>query len=1048
MASAERLALLAGLLAMALACPLAAGGIYYNISNAPFATISNGPQNAIIVDVANPSSPVEVKSAVEGALRIATTRAAGGAIGRQIARLRQAGLIRPDVHAITDALVLVRSGGTFTGTTRAARAYGGGEITFQYSGWAPDVQAKLQAFAQLAYPIVKGIYGNPSGTFTVTVVSDAAQTVVEQFLGGVYVTGSGVQRQIRIFPNPSGGLIDLERMFLYSMIRAFHDTAAFQYDAWEEGFKRAAAVAAGELVDQEIARNPALGLVPMDFVGREGPGDVFSYLMSTYELLNQPPVSNNRFVTSWTDVINTSQNVFGGMFIPRLGTSSTAWLKVYIERLRTDGQSFFKLFNGAYYQQLSGNPGTAGNVPALVGIAAGVTPTVEGLAFSDWFRRQYIFDTSVSIGKKLYAYSVPPDAPKDPATEGYSMPVFLIYYQTTATGDETPLSGIVYPVYWNYLYDTDIFTHAQYEQVDIANGEGYVTPTFYPDNMGGNQRVAMDFTIGTETARVFFPVGMAGTEASPNNFQGTVVGANSGSVNLKVDAEAAGTDVPVTNGAFGAILPSLLGFSRLTITFSPPVGDVVMKLANAGPGTYLTLIYARGEAKTFTHTFPGGLRLMSVPMTTFAQDQAQALQGADGKPAVPADKLLLARWNPLISADYKYEMYPRTPPFAPGKGYWVKFPASTPVTVTGETPEADADWRIGLSYGWNQIGGPFESSIPIGSLLVEKANDEPISFLDAWSTGLVGKIIWKYTPGAGYEQASSLDPWEGYWIKCNVANGVVLIVPGPGSRSRARTAVSEAAGRGPGRAEPPSRDTWSIKLSARSLEGDGSAVTLGVAPGATDGFDNAFDAESPPSYGRVVKVASLVSGRAGDGCALDTRPASAVKTSWEVTVVPGEPNQDIVLRWQDIASAPKRCRLTLLDQATGRNRFMRTTSAYRFNSGDGSPRRFTVIADSSPAARLMITNVIPSATRGPSVSFSYNLSADAQVAAEIVGSDGRRVRALEQGRPTRSGINSLLWDKRDDQGRPVPAGVYILQLTAATEDGEMVKNVRPVLIAR
>jgi hypothetical protein len=330
--------------------------------------------------------------------------------------------------------------------------------------------------------------------------------------------------------------------------------------------------------------------------------------------------------------------------------------------------------------------------------------------------------------------------------------------------------------------------------------------------------------------------------------------------------------------------------------------------------------------------------------------------------------------------------------------------------------------------------------------MVEKGNDEPVSFSQAWSTGLIGRVIWKYTPGTGYTEATTLDPWEGYWVKCNVPDGVVLIVPGPQSRSRSRSVAASTGGAS--RAASEAKETWSMKLSARSSDGDAGIVTLGVAPGATSGFDNSYDAEMPPSYTKGVSIASPMSGRAGDQCAVDTRATGTAKTTWDVVVTPSAPNQDVVVRWQDIASTPKRCRLTIADQSTGRSQYMRTTSSYRFNSGDGSPRRFTVVADSSPAARLMISNIAVGPTRGSSVSVNYNISADAQVAVQVLGSSGKVMRRLEAGRPTRSGINSLAWDKRDDDGRVVATGMYLLQLTATTEDGEMVKSVHPMLIAR
>lgn len=1037
----RKISALAASLVISALCQGAIGAEYYNVSNTPFATISNGPQNAVIVDVANPNNPDEVESAVARALGGRTRSAASSGMSRQIAKLREAGMIRPDVDPVLYTTILVRSNGSFDDPpTRATRAYGGGTITFTYSGWSAADEALLKSFVQIAYPILVQIYGSPAKTITVQVKNDTTQTERDSLLGGVYVTGSGVQPQIILWRYSSN--ISLERSLLHMMIHAFHDTAAFSYDAWEEGFTRAAAVAAGEEIDKKITNKLSSGLEEMDFVGRSF-GDAFYYMMPNYELLNQPALSNNKFLTSWTDSLQGG-DMFGGMIIPRLGMSSTAWLKVYIERLRADGQSFFKLFNEEYYLQLSGSSGIAGNVPALKGIASSITSTVEGQTFDDWFGRQYIFDTSVSIGKKLYAYTFPPDTPEDPDSEGYSVPTFLVYYNTTATGNETPLTGTVYPVFWDYLYENDIFLAGQYETVIIANGEGYVTPTFYIDNLGGAQRIAIDYTLGTETTRVYFPAGMAGTAASPNSFQCVVVGADSGTVVVKVDSEATGASKSVVKGAFGTSSTTpVLGFSRLNITYTQTGGTPLTKTVNVGPGNYMTLLYAQSAGKTLVHTFMAGTRMISLPMTTYTQNQAAALQNGNGAPAIPENNLLIARWNPLLSASYKYEMYPRTPPFTPGRAYWAKFPSTVTVTVTGEVPDPAGSYRIGLSAGWNQVGSPFESAVSVSNLMVEEGNDEPVSFSTAWSTGLIGKTIWKYTPGTGYTEATSLDPWEGYWIKCNVPDGVVLIVPGPG-RSASR-AISTGASTGAGRSIVTGND-WAIHLSAHSSDGDASRVTLGVAAAATDGFDNAFDSEAPPSYGQGVDITAQPDGITA--CAVDTRAATSSKVSWDMVVTPSEPNQDVIVRWNDILDAPKKYRLVLTDQSTGRSRFMRTTSSYRFNSGDGSPRRLTVTADSSPSSRLMITNLIVGPTRGSSVSFSYNLTTDAQVKAEITGPGGRLVKRLNSGQPNRSGINNMTWDRRSDSGETVPAGMYLLKLEAVTEDGEMAKDLRPVLIAR
>ncbi len=1042
-----RFVVLVCLLTLILSSQYASGTDYINVSNAPFATVSNGPQNAIVVDVADPLDKTQIQTALRNVLPKAT-RASGGHLSRQIAALRKAGLIRPDVDAAVYPTILIRSGGSFEPLKgRAGTTYGGGTITFTYTGWSDADKTLLQTFAQTAYPIIEQIYGSPAKTLTVEVVNDVAQSVTDSLLGGVYITGAIGQPQIRLYRYRSN--ISLERSFLHTMIRAFHDTAMFDYDAWEEGFARAAAVAAGEKIDRVIVQNPALGLSQMDFTGKTGSGDAFYYVMSNYELMNQPPLSNNTFYTSMMDMLET-EGMFGGMIIPRLGMSSTAWMKVYIERLLTDGQSFFKLFNETYYQQLSSNSGLAGNVPALKSIAASITPTVEGVYFDNWFGRQFIFDTSVSIGRKLYCYTFPPTLPSD-GDDDYSMPVFVIYYSTDNTGGiERPLSGMVYPVYWNYKYTNDLFTSSQYEQVPIQNGEGYVMPTFYAGNIGGAQRVAMEFTIGTESRRVYFPVGVAGTETAPNNLVGVVVGTNSGSITARMDNEATGSTVSLTNGAFGAPMVSLLDFHRLTLTYTPVSGAPSTRTANVGPGLYTAVMNASTTsiAKQLVHTFTPGTQMISFPMTTFAQDQSDAIMDGSGNPAILPDRLLLARWEPSLADSYKYEMYPKTPPFAPGRGYWIKLPSTIVATVTGEVPDPSGSYRIGLVQGWNQIGCPYESPVAVSSIMVEKENFEPVKFAEAWSTGIVGKTVWKYDSTAGYTEATTIDPWEGYWIKCNSPNGAVLIVPGPESTPRSRVVKTEEAADTALRTSNAEANTWSIEMQAVAPNGNSNSITLGVAPGASDGFDPAYDSELPPAFGSGTTIATRANLSACDPLGVDTRAAGSPKITWDMVVTPAEANQDIVIRWRNLANVPKGYRLTLVDKATGDTRFMRTTTNYRFNTGDGSSRLFTVVADSSPTIPLMITNVTVAPSRGSSASITYNLTCDAQVSTDIVGANGRLIRKLTAGRVTRSGINNFTWDKRDDRGEVVPAGVYTVQIAAVTESGEMVKTVRSLMLAR
>jgi hypothetical protein len=57
----------------------------------------------------------------------------------------------------------------------------------------------------------------------------------------------------------------------------------------------------------------------------------------------------------------------------------------------------------------------------------------------------------------------------------------------------------------------------------------------------------------------------------------------------------------------------------------------------------------------------------------------------------------------------------------------------------------------------------------------------------------------------------------------------------------------------------------------------------------------------------------------------------------------------------------------------------------------------------------------------------FDLPQPALVTLEIVDLGGRRIRRLHEG-PFHAGMHQQIWNGRDDQGHPVPSGVYFVRL--------------------
>lgn len=77
---------------------------------------------------------------------------------------------------------------------------------------------------------------------------------------------------------------------------------------------------------------------------------------------------------------------------------------------------------------------------------------------------------------------------------------------------------------------------------------------------------------------------------------------------------------------------------------------------------------------------------------------------------------------------------------------------------------------------------------------------------------------------------------------------------------------------------------------------------------------------------------------------------------------------------------------------------------------------------------------VPMSGRGVQIAFA--LSSPAQVQAEVLNIAGRRIKTIAVDRQCETGTNNLLWNCRSDRGLPVPAGTYLIRLTARAPDGQ------------
>ncbi|MBM3501507.1 MAG: hypothetical protein FJX74_22870, partial [Armatimonadetes bacterium] len=116
------------------------------------------------------------------------------------------------------------------------------------------------------------------------------------------------------------------------------------------------------------------------------------------------------------------------------------------------------------------------------------------------------------------------------------------------------------------------------------------------------------------------------------------------------------------------------------------------------------------------------------------------------------------------------------------------------------------------------------------------------------------------------------------------------------------------------------------------------------------------------------------------------------------------------------------------------------TYEYRFvftdasGTASGNPSLWTPgpTIDGAAGASLTGLAALPTAA-GAQVTF--RLAGAANVTATITNVAGRPIRTLVEDRALEAGPQTLLWDRKAGNGLPVPAGLYLIRVTAREPEG-------------
>ena len=358
----------------------------------------------------------------------------------------------------------------------------------------------------------------------------------------------------------------------------------------------------------------------------------------------------------------------------------------------------------------------------------------------------------------------------------------------------------------------------------------------------------------------------------------------------------------------------------------------------------------------------------------------------------------------------------------------------------------------GFTVGWRMIGNPFPFPISYNSIII-RFQGQAMTLTQALANSpiLLSSTFFRFdsslASSGGYAldmaPSGTLNPFEGVWI--NFQQPVqVEIAP-------LRTTSSRVLASTP----PPDNENWRMRLSARAGTASDVHNYLGLSGAAQDTYDGRDVPEAPDHPGSHLRLSLLGSAAVSSGNESRSlmrlmqdlrRGPLSVTQKYEFEVTTDLTNTDVQLSWDDAARVPARYRLTLVDLESGRRLYMRTTSGFGYNSGAGGTRLFRIEVEPEAGTRMQISTLLAAQTAdGRSVRLSYSLTQTATVQTQVVNSAGKVVRRFPNQAGSR-GLNSLVWDARDDAGRRLPRGLYLIQLIAQTDEQQEGRAVASVTL--
>lgn len=558
--------------------------------------------------------------------------------------------------------------------------------------------------------------------------------------------------------------------------------------------------------------------------------------------------------------------------------------------------------------------------------------------------------------------------------------------------------------------------NGNYVITGLPNGQYTVTPTLANYHFQPSTRAAQ--VASAHVADIDF-------EAIADTF--TVSGTITSNAGAKVEGAqvSCGDRSAITNAA-GQYVISGLRAGSYTVTpvkagylMEPLSRDITLGPSDAGNVDFTAHIEMISD-------FPAGLNLIGVPGTPTDRNPMEVFD------IDPLRNEAVYRFNPaLIPPRYIVGQNDPTAEVVQvraGRGFFCRFAEPTQLRVAG-IPTADtATVSIGLSEGWNMIANPRSMPVRFGSFASSVPDAvRPFAFVYDNATGSYLMVSSEASLGATRD---SLIGWEGAWVRATSGGVSLMLTPGVASVDKVARPQQASLNGG-----------WTIPVLARAGNRSDLTAMAGVVPGA----GSAHTIENPPTPPETVDV--YFTDSAGTRLAHDIR-SDLTSQTFDFVVSCEVPDALVTVSLPDLSNVPSDLQVVLVDKQTGKSMYARTMQAYSYRSeGASSQRSFELVVSPRTIGALHL-NATAAQANGNNVALTYTVTKACNVNVRVMNLAGRCIRTLIADKPVQAGVQSELWNLCSSTGTRVPAGIYLLQIEAVTDNGQRVQGMTQVRVTR